>query len=159
QLLDLDDAAGDQWSGELRPAVDLLDLEADAHERLGDRVGGVGAGGQVVDQGGEPGQGNTHVLSPGDLKLRSRSNTEGAAEPDVALDHVTHVGQAVAELQGALQAHTEREAGVDVGVDPAGAQHVRVDHAAAAPLDPARAAPLLREPDVDLGRRLGEGEE
>ena len=83
---------------------------------------------------------------------------KAAAEPHVALDHVAHVGDAVAELQGALDAHAEREAGVDVGVDAAGAQHVRVDHAAAAPLDPARAALLLREPHVHLGGRLGEGE-
>ncbi len=44
------------------------------------------------------------------------------------------------------------------GSMPAGAQHVRVHHAAAAPLDPAGAALLVREPHVDLGGRLGERE-
>ena len=42
--------------------MDLLDLQADPHERLAHRVGGVRTGGQAVDLGGEPGQGNTHVL-------------------------------------------------------------------------------------------------
>src|SRR5690349_12761305 len=77
-----------------------------------------------------------------------RSDAEGAAEPDVALDHVAHVGEAVAELQGALEAHAEREARVDVRVDPGRPQHVRVDHAAATPLDPAGPALLLGEPHV-----------
>src|SRR4051794_32893148 len=86
-------------------------------------------------------------------------HAEGAAEPHVALDHLAHVGQAVAELQSALQAHAEREARVHLDVDAAGPQDVRVDHAAATPLDPARAALLLREPHVHLGGRLGEGEE
>jgi len=55
QLLDLHDPAGDERAFQLRPAVDLLDLQTDAHERLADRVGGVGAGGQAVDLVGEPG--------------------------------------------------------------------------------------------------------
>src|SRR5689334_17816098 len=87
------------------------------------------------------------------------SDAEGAAEPHVAFDHVAHVGQPVAELQRAFQPHAEREAGVHRCVDAARAQDVRVDHAAAAPLDPARAALLLGEPHIDLRRRLGEGEE
>ena len=41
-----------------------------------------------------------------------------------------------------------------VRVDAAGAQHVRVDHAAATPLHPAGAALLVREPHVDLGARV-----
>jgi hypothetical protein len=41
--------------------VDLLDLQADAHERL---AHGVGVRGQAVDVAGEPGQGNTHVDAP-----------------------------------------------------------------------------------------------
>ena len=79
-------------------------------------------------------------------------------EPDVALDDVAHVADAGAELQGALDAHAEREAGVLLRVDAAGDQHPRVDHPAAAPLDPARAVAVLGEPDVELRRRLGERE-
>src|SRR5690606_9709826 len=80
-------------------------------------------------------------------------------EAGVALDDVVHVRDAVAQHQCALEAHAERETRVLVRVDPARAQHVRVDHAAAAPLDPAGPALLLREPQVHLGARLGEREE
>src|SRR5207237_5194571 len=77
-------------------------------------------------------------------------------EPHIALDHVAHVRDAVAELQGPLQAHAEGEARVDLRVDAAGAQDVRVNHAAAAPLNPAGPALLRREPHVHLRRWLGE---
>src|SRR3954462_5287641 len=93
------------------------------------------------------------------MEAASGSYPERQREADVTFDHVAHVGNAVAELQGPLQPHAEREAGVDVGVNAAGAQHIRVDHAASSPLHPARAALLVGEPDVDLGGRLGEREE
>src|SRR5882757_3819645 len=92
------------------------------------------------------------------LRPRSAVHAECAGEPHVTLGQVAHVRQPVAELQGAFQAHAEREAGVPLSVHPAGPEHVRVDHAAATPLHPARAALLLREPDVHLGGRLGERE-
>ena len=71
-----------------------------------------------------------------------------------------------------LDAEPEREAGVDVGVDPARAQHLAVDHAGATELDPARpaagaarlgAAPGLlavagEAEEVGLHARLGERE-
>ena len=69
-----------------------------------------------------------------------------------------HVGNAVAQHQRALDTHAEREARIDLGINTVRAQHVRVDHAAAAPLDPARAALLLGEPQVHLGAGLGERE-
>src|SRR6478752_9769895 len=61
-------------------------------------------------------------------------------EAHVALDHVTHVLDAVAEHERALNAHAEGEGGVLLGVDVRGAKHVGVRHAAPAPLDPAGAA-------------------
>ena len=74
----------------------------------------------------------------------------------------------VAEHQRPVDAHAEREAGVALAVDAAGGQHPGVDHAAAAPLDPALAAagaagvgvdpPADEAAQVDLGGRLGERE-
>src|SRR5690606_19380735 len=58
-------------------------------------------------------------------------------EAAVALHHVPHVRDAVAQHEDALDAEAEGEALVLLGVDPGRAQHVRVDHAAAAHLDPA----------------------
>src|SRR6478735_6021337 len=96
--------------------------------------------------------------------------SERGGEADVALEHVAHVGDAVAEHQRAVDAHAEREAGVAVVVDAARGEHARVDHAAAAPLDPALAlagatvvdSGVLAAADeaaqVDLGGGLGEGE-
>src|SRR3712207_5390301 len=66
-------------------------------------------------------------------------HSEGLGEPQVALDDVAHVGGVVAEHHGALDPHSEGESRIDLGVDAAGAQHPRVDHPAAAPLDPALA--------------------
>src|SRR5215213_6673013 len=83
---------------------------------------------------------------------------ECRGETDVALDDVAYVADARPELQGAFDAHAEREAGVLVGVDAARDEHPGVDHPAATPLDPARAVAMLGEPDVVLGRRLGERE-
>src|SRR4051794_14146343 len=94
--------------------------------------------------------------------------SEGAREPHVTLDHVAHVLDAMAEHQGPLDPHPEGEAGVALGVDPAGDQDPRVDHPAAPPLDPAlrparparalgvtdRRAEADEAPDVDLGGRL-----
>ncbi len=68
-------------------------------------------------------------------------------------------GHAVAELQGSLEPMPNANPGVDLEVDSAGAQRIRIDHAAAAPLDPAAGRLFVGEPDVDLGRRLGEREE
>src|SRR5680860_172886 len=100
----------------------------------------------------------------------SKFSSKRGGEADVALEHVAHVLDAVAEHQGSVDAHAEREAGVAVVVDAAGREHPRVHHTAAAPLDPAlalaRAAVLDRRrlaaadeaPEVDLGAGLGERE-
>src|SRR3954453_17044374 len=89
---------------------------------------------------------------------RSLLHSKSHGEPDVALDDVAHVADAGAELQGAFDAHAEREAGILLGIDAGGDEHPRVDHPAATPLDPARTVAVLGEPDVELGRRLGERE-
>src|SRR4029079_4684014 len=62
------------------------------------------------------------------------------AEAHVPLDDLVPVLYAVPQHQAALDPHPEGEAAVAVGVDAAGLQHLAVDHAAAAPLDPACAA-------------------
>src|SRR3984885_12499033 len=62
---------------------------------------------------------------------------ERPAEPDVAVYRVPDLGQPVRDHQAALDAEPEREPGVPVGVDPAGHQDPRVDHAAAGDLEPA----------------------
>src|SRR6185437_6998786 len=97
---------------------------------------------------------------------------ERPAEPHVALYRVPDLGQPVRDHQAALDAEAEREPAVPVGVDAAGHQHPRVDHAAARDLDPALrpanparvAARLGRGATADVAlhrhvaRRLGEGE-
>src|SRR6476661_9096186 len=99
------------------------------------------------------------------LARASDLHPELRAEPHVSLNDVPHVAHPVAEHERALDAQAEREAGVPVGVDPARGQHPAVDHAAAAHLDPARAAAgaargvlALADPAaaVDLGAGLGE---
>src|SRR5919205_3159140 len=99
-------------------------------------------------------------LAVGSLRCGARSlvDSERRGEPDVALGEVPHVADGGAELQGPLDAHAEREAGVLLRVDAAGDQHPRVDHPAAAPLHPARAVAVLGEPHVELRRGLGERE-
>src|SRR4030081_1647803 len=88
------------------------------------------------------------------------------AEPaHVALEQLAQVGHAVFEHRDAIDAHAPGKALIDVGIDAAGAQHVRVHHAAAQNLEPVLAfaeadlalvAPAL---DVDLERGLGERKE
>ena len=69
-----------------------------------------------------------------------------------------HVVDVVAQQKRTLHADTEREAGIDLRVKARGLEHVRVDHAATAPFEPAGAALLVREPQVELGARLRERE-
>ena len=69
-----------------------------------------------------------------------------------------HVVDVVAQQQGTFHAHAEGEAGVDLRIEASGLQHIRVDHTAAAPFEPACAALLVREPQVEFGARLGERE-
>ena len=85
----------------------------------------------------------------------------------------TQVGYVVLQARNALDAHAEGEAGIHLRVDAGHAQDVRVDHAAAQDLEPARAlahaatlavvqmtrAAAHAAADVGLGGRLGEREE
>src|SRR6202163_951714 len=83
----------------------------------------------------------------------------------VALEQLPQVGHAVFQHRDAVDAHAPGKALIDVGIDAAGAQHIRMHHAAAENLEPVLAlaetdfalvAPTL---DIDLERRLGEGKE
>ena len=153
-------AADDERSGDVvAGALERLELEAERGQPVGEVLGG--DVGREVGVLADPGNGGLHQ------QVRS---SERGGEADVALEHVAHVGDAVAEHQGAVDAHAEREAGVAVVVDAARGEHARVDHAAAAPLDPALAlagaavvdggvqAAADEAAQVDLGGGLGEGE-
>src|ERR1700682_661435 len=83
----------------------------------------------------------------------------------VVLEQLPQVGHAVFQHRDAVDAHAPGKTLVDVGIDAAGAQHVRMHHAAAENLQPVLAfaeanlalvAPAL---DIDLERRLGERKE
>src|SRR5271169_6520121 len=88
------------------------------------------------------------------------------AEPaDVVLEQLPQVGHAVFQHRDAIDADAPGKTLIEVGIDAAGAQHIRMHHAAAENLEPVLAlaetdfslvAPAL---DVDLERRLGEGKE
>src|SRR5688500_15580114 len=86
----------------------------------------------------------------------SVAGSELAEEADVVLDEQADVVDAVLAHGDPLDAEAEGPAGVFFGVDAARLEDVGVDHPAAAELDPLAA---VFEPDVHLGRRLGEGEE
>src|SRR5207342_2247106 len=82
-----------------------------------------------------------------------------------ALEQLPEIGDAVFQHRDAIDAHAPGKALIDIGIDAARAQHVRVHHAAAENLQPVLAfaetnlalvAPAL---DVDLERGLGEREE
>src|SRR5262249_56138282 len=60
-----------------------------------------------------------------------------AAEPHVALQRISDIGHPVPDHERALDAEPEREAAVAVRVDPAGDEHLGVDHPGAGQLDPA----------------------
>ena len=83
----------------------------------------------------------------------------------VRLEEGAQVRHAVFQHGDAVDADAPGEALVDVGVEAAVAQHVRMHHAAAEDLEPVVAlaeadlAALARALDVDLGRGLGEREE
>jgi len=83
----------------------------------------------------------------------------------VILGEEAQVVDTVFQVGDALHAHAEGIAGVDIRVDAAGSEVVRVDHAAAEDLYPSRvfaevaalsAADVAR--DIHLSTRLGEGE-
>src|SRR5467141_1084341 len=83
----------------------------------------------------------------------------------VAVEQLAEIGHAILEHRDAVDAHAPGKALIDVGIDAAGAQHVRMHHAAAENLQPVLAfaetnlalvAPAL---DVDLERGFGERKE
>ena len=84
---------------------------------------------------------------------------------DVRLEERAQVRHAVFQHRDAVDPHAPGEALDLVGIEPAIAQHVRVDHAAAEDLEPVLAlaeadlAALARALDVDLRRGLREREE
>src|SRR5438552_6579293 len=84
---------------------------------------------------------------------------------NVVLEQLPEIGDAVFQHCDAVDTHAPGKALIDIRVDAAGAQHVRMHHAAAENFEPVLAfaetdlalvAPAL---DVDLERRLGEREE
>ena len=89
----------------------------------------------------------------------------GDQETDVVVVEQAHVGDAPRQHRGALDAHAEGEARVALGVDPAVAQHLGMDHAAAEELEPAAVfahaaagAAAHDACELELQRRLGERE-
>src|SRR5215216_1448789 len=75
-------------------------------------------------------------------------------EPDVAGEHLPEIGHVVALLRHAVDAEAEREAAPLLGIDAAGAQDVRVHHAASPELEPLAGGRL----DDELAGRLGDRE-
>src|SRR6185503_13375935 len=69
--------------------------------------------------------------------IAPRASRELLQEAQVGAHQVADVVDAVALHDDPREAHAEGEAGVALGVDAAVLQHHRVDHAAAAGLDPA----------------------
>src|SRR4051812_44524134 len=83
----------------------------------------------------------------------------------VAVEQLAQISDAVLQHRDAVDTHAPGKALIDIRIDAAGAQHVRMHHAAAENFEPVLAfaetdltlvAPAL---DVDFERRLGEREE
>src|SRR4029079_11354716 len=83
----------------------------------------------------------------------------------VALEQLPEIGDAVFQHRDAVEAHAPGKALVNIRIGAAGAQHVRMHHAAAENLEPVLAlaetdlALVAAALDVDLKRGLGEREE
>src|SRR5665213_4100029 len=83
----------------------------------------------------------------------------------VVLEQLAQVRHAVFQHRDAVDAHAPGKTLIDVGVDAAGAQHVRMHHAAAENFEPVLAfaetnlALVALALDVDFHRWLGEWEE
>src|SRR3954454_18826311 len=97
--------------------------------------------------------------------MRREPSSELPQNPDVVLPERAQVGEAVTQHGDALDPEPEREALPFVRVEADGAEHIGVDPAGAAHLDPAgllahRAASTVAEEagDVELDRRFGERE-
>src|SRR5579871_4444708 len=83
----------------------------------------------------------------------------------VAVEQLAQVAHAVFQHGDAVDAHAPGKALVLVGIDAAGPQHIRMHHAAAENFEPILAFTetnltlVATTLDIDLERRLGEGEE
>ena len=110
-------------AGHAAGADDVLDRQPEHGQRVGERV--------EVDVVGE----GDVVAEPGEEQL----HRELLREADVAGEHLAEVADAVALLGHAVDAEAEGEAAPLLGIDAAVAQDVRVDHAAAAELEPVAA--------------------
>src|SRR5690348_2806644 len=86
-------------------------------------------------------------------------------EADIALEQLSEIRDAVFQHGDAVDAHAPGKALVDVGIEAAEAQHVRMHHAATENLEPVLAlaeadfALVTAALDVDFERRFGEREE
>src|SRR6185312_13224462 len=89
---------------------------------------------------------------------QSRSSSKLLEKPQIVLEKRAQVGDAVAQHREAFHAEAEGEAGVALRVDAAVPQHVRMHHAAAEHLQPARRAVFSVPANVHLGRGFGERE-
>ena len=87
-------------------------------------------------------------------RIAEPGRTKTVQEPHVVPVELADVVDAVAAHADPLDAQAEGEAGDLLGIVADGREHVRIDHAGAAHLDPA-VVPL----HVDLDARLGEREE
>ena len=90
--------------------------------------------GVAVDAGGELAQSQDLHSSTFNVTAFRQNCSQ---EADVVGDELADVVEAVTLLGQPVDAEPEGEARPLLGVEPAGAQHVRVDHPAAAQLDPA----------------------
>src|SRR4029077_3200117 len=120
-----------------------------------------------------PSRWRARVRAARSLRRSARTRAASSAGPSLELPQEAEivvperpdVRDAVAELRRALDAHPKREAGVLLRAPADELVEVRVDHARAAHLDPARVladrapgATAHEARDIGLHRRLGERE-
>lgn len=90
------------------------------------------------------------------MSVSLSNQTELLAETNVAFNDVVHVSNSVPEHEGAFNTHTECETGVDLRIDSVCSENVGVHHAATTDFNPAGAALLLWEPNIEFGAGLSE---
>src|SRR4249919_318633 len=90
--------------------------------------------------------------------LTNAGSGELLEEAHVVLEEAAQIVDAVTQHREALHAHAEGIAGVFLRIDADVAKHVRMDHAAAQHLEPARGSVRLLPGDIDFGGGLSEGE-
>ena len=120
-------------------AEDVLLFEPDAHERLED-VFGRGFR-RHIDVLTQPRERDAHQTTIPNCSLK---RTSPSAMSRMSCTSLRNISVRSMPIPNAKPEYSS-------GSMPGRAQHVRVDHAAAAPLDPARAALEGRVPEVELG--------